>query len=365
MKDKKGKEIAVRPDKIVEARYSLTAAQNDFLDIFLTEIDDTDENKVSYNLELKKYAHLFPKGKSKNIYRDMKIAVDALLDAKFYIHSEQTGDDKKYNWIAGRTYNNKKGTIDVEISKTLKEYLIQMKRGSYYKIVFPLSLYNTYSKRLYYMLKQYQDTGWRIDNVDDLRSKLECPVSYNKYSLFKAKVLETAIIEINEKTDIWIDYEEIFNKNKVIRIKFNVNENVINAKRETIDLYTNLQLTDTDYEEIRRLAHQELEEDYKEDAERYVIWTTNKMDPDKIKFNKKAYLKKVLISDQNKNDFISEIEMERRRKRNVEAYEEIEKQLEDEMNQQLQEKMKEHGVSTPEELSEKLAGMFGLNKNRN
>lgn len=38
MKKKKGKNITVKPDAIVEARYSLTSHQNDLLDIFLADV---------------------------------------------------------------------------------------------------------------------------------------------------------------------------------------------------------------------------------------------------------------------------------------------------------------------------------------
>ncbi len=355
MKKKIGTSIAVRPDTIVEARYSLTPEQNDFLDIFLTEIDDEDSNKLEYTLELRKYTNMFPKGKMKNVYRDLSKAVSGFENKGFSIIS----DSKKehYAWFSKITYNNGEGTISLEIGRSFKEVLIQMRRAAYYNLKFPLSLTNIYSKRIYYMLKQYEDTGFRIDNLEDLRKKLECPDSYNKWSLFKVKVLDVAMREINN-TDILVDYEAIYAKNKIVRIKFNI------RKKNVIDgtTYTSLSLSETDYAEVIRLADRALHQDYKEEAERYVIWTSLKVKPEKIKTSKKAYLKKVIISDENKNEFMLEINQERKRRKNSDVEAELDKQWEIEHEETIKRKMAEHGVNTPEELNEKLAEMFSLNK---
>ncbi|WP_252235748.1 RepB family plasmid replication initiator protein [Clostridium sp. ZS1] len=61
-----------------------------------------------------------------------------------------------------------------------------------------------------------------MDNLDKLRNKLQCPKSYDKYGLFRTKVLDMAYEEINNCSDILFDYEEIKTGRKVTSIKFTI-----------------------------------------------------------------------------------------------------------------------------------------------
>lgn len=64
-----------------------------------------------------------------------------------------------------------------------------------------------YSKRLYIMFREWLKTGIRYDKVDMLRDKLQVPKSYI-YGMFKQRILDTALKEINETTDIYVSYTE-------------------------------------------------------------------------------------------------------------------------------------------------------------
>ena len=75
------------------------------------------------------------------------------------------------------------------------------------------------------MLKSFEDTGWRIDKIDDLKYKLGCPESYKNYAIFKQKVLDMAFKEINKSGDIKFKYESIKKGRKVISIKFIITSN--------------------------------------------------------------------------------------------------------------------------------------------
>ena len=79
---KKGKYIAVRPSRLIEARYDLTASQNDILDIVLSKIDN--DNNYLYELNINDYKTLYNTDTS-NIYRDLKKAVKEFEGKGFYL----------------------------------------------------------------------------------------------------------------------------------------------------------------------------------------------------------------------------------------------------------------------------------------
>lgn len=224
----KGKFVAVRPDNVIEARYDLTSKQNDILDMVLSEVQD--DGKHLYELNIDKYKILYKKGYT-NIYRDLKEAIKTFEGKGFYITKPSENKQMFFVWFASIYYTDNEGKIILEIGQKLKELLLEMKKKTFYKIEYPINFTSIYSKRIYYYLKRFEDTGWRIDNLNDLRTKLQCPDSYNKYSFFKIKVLNQAYKEINEYSDISFDFEEIKTGRKVTAIRFIIYNNKLKMKQ--------------------------------------------------------------------------------------------------------------------------------------
>jgi plasmid replication initiation protein len=219
---KKGKYIAVRPNTLIEARYDLTSNQNDILDMVLSKIENDDS--YLYELNINDYKRLY-KNNTSNIYRDFKKAVKEFEGDGFYLIDNQNKKEIFFAWFASILYSDAEGKVVVEIGQRLKGLLIEMKKRIYYKIEYPLNFNSIYSKRIYYYLKSFEDTGWRIDNLDVLRKKLQCPKSYDKYGLFRAKVLDMAYKEINNYSDISFEFEPIKTGRKVTNIKFIISSN--------------------------------------------------------------------------------------------------------------------------------------------
>lgn len=211
--------IALRPEALIEARYNLTSKENDIIDIILNTIKD--DGKYVYEIDIDKYKGLFKDGSS-NVYRDMKRATKDLFNKhnRFIIQDRVAGKEFNFVWFSMLSYNDNEGSIYFEIGDTLKKLLLEVKKRIYYKLEFTLNFRSVYSKKIYYMLKSYQDTGWRIDKIDELKYKLNCPESYKNYAIFKEKVLDIAQKEINNGSDIKFTYDPIKTGRKVTNIKF-------------------------------------------------------------------------------------------------------------------------------------------------
>ncbi|MBX4262843.1 RepB family plasmid replication initiator protein (plasmid) [Clostridium estertheticum] len=245
---KKGKYIAVRSNELIEARYNLSVSQNDIMDMVLTKIED--DNNYLYELNINDYKHLY-KTDTSNIYRNLEKATKGMEGTGFYLlTNNDKGVEKEtfFVWFASIEYVKSEGKITFEIGTKLKALLLEMKKRIYYKIEYPMNFSSIYSKRVYYYLKSFEDTGWRIDNLDVLRKKLQCPKSYEKYSFFRIKVLDMAIKEINNYSDISFEFQEIKVGRKVMRIKFIIKQNQNNKARNEIAA------TSSDSKEIEELG---------------------------------------------------------------------------------------------------------------
>lgn len=218
--------VAIRPYAIIEAKFDLEAKQNDIVDMLLTELKD--DERVLYELNIDKYRKIY-KTDTSNIYRDMRKAVEGFENKGVKIPIN--GKDTWFAWFTKITYMDSEGKIQLKVDPEFKAILTEVSRRINYDITNSLNCVSKYSKRLYYHLKLYEDTGWRIDILEELCHKLKCPASYFKsYGKFKEKVLNVAIREINNITDIDFDYEEIKENRKVVRLKFNINSKKIAQK---------------------------------------------------------------------------------------------------------------------------------------
>nr|WP_243153147.1 replication initiation protein [Clostridium botulinum] len=216
---KKKSNVAVRSNDIIEARFSLTPRQNNILDMVFCEIED--DKNYSYEISVEKYKSLYETDTS-NIYRDLKKATKKLEGKGFRIIDKDTKEEIFYPWFSKIHYIPREGKINVNIDMDFKKILYEVRKKIYYDIKYTLNFNSSYSQKIYYYLKSFEDTGWRIDVLEDLQYKLECPKTYYNFSNFKKFVLDVAQKEINEKSDIFFNYDLKKKGKKVTHIKFNI-----------------------------------------------------------------------------------------------------------------------------------------------
>ncbi|MBU3174423.1 replication initiation protein [Clostridium estertheticum] len=233
MENKKGGDlICRRPETITEARFSLTKRQNDILDIVFSSIEH--DNKLRYEIDINKYESFYNIKDKSNIYRDFKKAVNSFELKGFSVTTKnEKGKEHRvyFSWFASIEYIDGESKIILELGARLKELMLCAKQACFYQIKYSLNFKSIYSQRIYYYLKRFEDTGFRIDSLDELRTKLNCPKSYNLFSNFRLYVLDPAFREINDNSDISFKYEEIKKKGKITSIKFYIRKsNKVNKK---------------------------------------------------------------------------------------------------------------------------------------
>ena len=211
------------------------------------------------------------------------------------------------NWFADIEYIKNTGYIRATISQKLKPYLLQLKQEFVQaKLPTLLQFKSKYSSRLYLLLKsdfdrqsKHRKNLFVIYDLEDLHNRFELPKSYSKvYSKFKNSFLLNALEEINEKTDLQIDYRELKTGRKITSIEFCISKKQqseeqliqellstqtqtdfipVNASKCVIDVLLDdeLELTKTDMKKI--FEHYKLE-----DIEQICLDLSNSWDSSKL-----------------------------------------------------------------------------------
>lgn len=133
----------------------------------------------------------------------------------------------KTHWVSSAKYIDGSGIVELSFDPKLKPYLLHLKSHfTSYRLSNILSLQSSYSIRLYEIFKSFQHSksskGINI-KLQEFREMVGIgPEKYPLYGNFKVKVLDKAINEINEKTDLFITYSEIKKVKKVISLNFHI-----------------------------------------------------------------------------------------------------------------------------------------------
>ncbi len=200
-----------RPASIIEAKYQLTKRQMEIVDIVFSQVNDENDTKenVFYTIDLKKYFKLYDVKDKKSLYKEMAAACRSVahLGGDILPCGGQRGFS--FNWFSSIEYFS--DHIEVEISHKVKRLFLEAKGLYDYPLKCVLNFKHIYTKRIYYYLKRFEDTGERWDNLLELMDKMLIPensVYRKRYASFKQRVLDLAKEEINKAGDISFDYEE-------------------------------------------------------------------------------------------------------------------------------------------------------------
>jgi plasmid replication initiation protein len=83
---------------------------------------------------------------------------------------------------------------------------------------------SVHSIRIYELLRQYRNTGWCSISVSDLRVLFQLEDRYTEYHDFKRKVIDKAVREINQRTNLQVAYAVKRTGRKVTDITFRFTE---------------------------------------------------------------------------------------------------------------------------------------------
>jgi plasmid replication initiation protein len=212
MKEKiKSKDLVVKGNDLVEARYNLQLSQIKLILYLTTMIGKDDEEFKEYEIPIKDFASRT--GKSIDyLYSYAKKITEDLLKRILkipYLNKDGKKIFLQVAWLSHAKYIEGEGNVRISFDPELKPYLLQQKeRFTHYDIENIIPMRSKYSIRLYELLKQYQGIGYREFKINELKEILGIKGKYAVYTIFREKVILKAQEELKKYSDIWFDFKE-------------------------------------------------------------------------------------------------------------------------------------------------------------
>lgn len=240
-------------NSLVESRYNLGLVEQKIINILISKIDYQDDDLTYYRLKTDDFIEIFTN--SRDYKQKMIKALDNLRNTDIIINTENN-TVLTTSWLASAEY--KSSVVEIEFSRKLKPYLIQLKKCfTRYNLAPILKFQCKYSIRIYQLAKQYKKIGSRTFKIDDFQAIIGA--NYSRLSDIRKRILEPALDEINNtaECDINVSYECEKEVRKVVAITFFVSQKY---KKTVTQNQENEEINITQNQENNRILNEKINE---------------------------------------------------------------------------------------------------------
>lgn len=213
----------VKANELVQkSRFELSLTEQKTIAYICSKIKPCKDNNyvLDYEFSIREYCKIcgidYNNGKN---YANVKETLKKLSDRSMWV---EFGDSEVLcRWLAKVKTNKRSGIAQIRIDEDLAPYLFNLQeRFTEYELFNILGMKSAFSHRFYELLKSYEFQKTIHFDLEKLKEILgvENVKSYTNFKDFRKYVIEVALKEINELTDITVTYEVEKTRQKVTGI---------------------------------------------------------------------------------------------------------------------------------------------------
>ena len=219
----------VMSNDLIKGKSNLSLNELKLLRLTIMQVLADDKDLLTYQVKIQDLAKILDIS-TPSIYRDVMEMCKHLLQEIVCVGDGNPKHKwKMFQWCSTCQYDN--GTITIKLHDNLKPYLIQLKQHyTQYMLQDILMLKTVYAVRLYELIREemkyqevYADKTATVSlDVDTIRKATDTEKKYAQIGIYKLRVIESALNEINEKSCYHITYSDIKRSRKIIGFQFKI-----------------------------------------------------------------------------------------------------------------------------------------------
>jgi plasmid replication initiation protein len=236
-------ELVVKDNALIQASYTLDLAEQRLILLAIVEARNSGQG-ITHDSLLKIHASSYAEQfgvNDKTAYTVVKDASKGLFDRYVTYHDKnpKNGKDRSFHcrWVDKIGVEPDSGIVYMRFTSDVVPLITRLESHfTSYEIEKVANLSSSYAIRLYELIIQWRDNGvTQRYKIDDLRQKLGVePEKYKEMYNFKIRVIDLAIKQINEHTDITVKYEQHKTGRTITAMSFTFKSKVA-PKQITID----------------------------------------------------------------------------------------------------------------------------------
>lgn len=219
----------VMSNDLIRGKSNLSLNELKLLRLTIMQVIVEDKDFMTYQVKIQDLAGILDIT-SQSLYRDVMEMCKHLLQEIVCVGDGNPKHQwKMFQWCSTCEYEN--GIITIKLHDRLKPYLIQLKRHyTQYMLQDILMLKTVYAVRLYELIREemkgqavYADKTATVSiDVETIRKATDTEKKYEKMGMFKQRVIDSAVSEINDKSCFNVTYDYIKKSRKIVGFKFKI-----------------------------------------------------------------------------------------------------------------------------------------------
>lgn len=222
--------VVVKANSLIEASYRLSIDEVRILALTIGTMDPKSNQQI-FDFTVADFVREFPEISMDNAYKQIQVAIKRIYERS--VRTEDNNRVTEFRWVSSRTYFKNEGRFRIAMTNEVMPYLTQLKgQFTQYQLRHISSFNSVHSIRIYELVTQYRSVGYREITIEDLKRWLQVENKYPRFNNFKQWVLEPSITEINDKSDLFIDVEQIKRGRSITALKFTIKTKKNTVKNE-------------------------------------------------------------------------------------------------------------------------------------
>ena len=215
----------VQANELVSSAYVMTIDERRLLLLAITKIRrhlERSKELFSFEISIKEWQEMYGIG---NPYSRLKTACLNLMQRRVIFKNE--GYNEAVNWLDSCVYRHDQSMVSLRFSYTMSKYLAEMSQEfTQYNLLDIKDFKSINSIRIYELCCQFknpdQQTGWRQMKIEELKEALCLQGKYKRLTNFTLRVIDPALKEINEKSNLKVSVKYKKTGQKITDILFQI-----------------------------------------------------------------------------------------------------------------------------------------------
>jgi plasmid replication initiation protein len=239
--------VVVKSNKLIEASYRLDLIEQRLILAAIVEARETQKGlgEGFLTIEAKRFAAMFGMEEG-SVYGQLKEARKSLFNRFIVVRDVDpvSGFERvnELRWLSTASYIDGAGAIQIRFGQDIVPYISHLESEfTTYRLEKIGRMSSVHAVRLYELLVQYLSIGRREVELFWLKETLGIADEYKAIKDFKKRVLDVAIKQINEHSDIVVSYTQRKTGRAVTHLVFAINckpanrgEKVTKASKRTV-----------------------------------------------------------------------------------------------------------------------------------
>jgi plasmid replication initiation protein len=230
-------------EMIQNSRFNLTLTEFKIILFAISKVKPNDDIFQEYKIKLSDF-YTTCGIKKKESYNEIKKIIENLSNKSWWILRQDPNYPNEIcescvRWFEVVRINRNSNIVTIAFHRDMMPYIIKLhenfKKNNKFYTFFPflyiLKMKSIYSPRLYELLKSYQKNNYQWSfEIKKLRYLLNCDEKLKRFSDFKKRAIDPAVKDINDFSDLKINYITKKYGNTVTSIIFTFEEKSIEEK---------------------------------------------------------------------------------------------------------------------------------------